>query len=488
MTKYYLSIIVFCFSVLIQPVFGSSVTEDYCAFSGSRDSFPEHFSNYPFLKKDANHIQSVEGLDYFFDQLAALESREKKKVTIVHIGDSHVQADFWTGRLRRLFQKRFGSAGRGFVFPFALAESHNPLDIKTNSNTTWEYHRSVFKKGPPMGLGGASIATTKPDFFIDLTVKDSLATDKFNKITLFNQKGPSTFDFILGKGDVTKADLKKPPVKRRYHRVRSGETLSHLARRYGCSVSSLKRWNGLRSSRINIGQRLAVSRPVYVKSKTPDFTQFAYLANDEYPDSVYAATLFLDKPANQLIVKAKQRLETQKEMIFYGVSLENTEQPGVLYHAIGVNGATFYHYNKAALFFDQIGELSPDLVIVSLGTNEAASSRFNADSFAEEVEAFSIQIRQKFPTASILFTTNPAVIKKGKVNSPSNEKARAVLMDVSKKHGYAVWDLQELMGSMKPWQKEGLGRPDGIHFSRKGYEVQAELLFDSIMESYNAGH
>lgn len=44
----------------------------------------------------------------------------------------------------------------------------------------------------------------------------------------------------------------------RVHRVRSGETLSHLAVRYDVSVASIKRWNGLKSSRIRIGQRLRI--------------------------------------------------------------------------------------------------------------------------------------------------------------------------------------------------------------------------------------
>ena len=45
---------------------------------------------------------------------------------------------------------------------------------------------------------------------------------------------------------------------RRYHVVRRGETLSHLSYKYGISVKQLMRINGLRNSRIRIGQRLKV--------------------------------------------------------------------------------------------------------------------------------------------------------------------------------------------------------------------------------------
>ncbi|MCI1779702.1 MAG: LysM peptidoglycan-binding domain-containing protein [Bacteroidales bacterium] len=42
------------------------------------------------------------------------------------------------------------------------------------------------------------------------------------------------------------------------HKVRRGETLGGIAMRYHVSVKDLKRWNGLRSSRIRIGQSLVI--------------------------------------------------------------------------------------------------------------------------------------------------------------------------------------------------------------------------------------
>ena len=42
------------------------------------------------------------------------------------------------------------------------------------------------------------------------------------------------------------------------YRVKSGDYLGKIANKFGVSVSSLKRWNGLRSNRLKIGQRLTV--------------------------------------------------------------------------------------------------------------------------------------------------------------------------------------------------------------------------------------
>lgn len=47
----------------------------------------------------------------------------------------------------------------------------------------------------------------------------------------------------------------------RTHVVKAGETLHSVARRYGTSVASLMRANGLRSDRLQPGQRLVVSHP-----------------------------------------------------------------------------------------------------------------------------------------------------------------------------------------------------------------------------------
>ena len=43
-----------------------------------------------------------------------------------------------------------------------------------------------------------------------------------------------------------------------YHRIRNGETLSTIARKYGVTVNQIKSWNGLRSTKINAGKRLKI--------------------------------------------------------------------------------------------------------------------------------------------------------------------------------------------------------------------------------------
>ena len=53
-----------------------------------------------------------------------------------------------------------------------------------------------------------------------------------------------------------------------YHKVKRGETLSYIARKYGTNVVSIKSWNNLRSDNIREGQVLKI----YRKSPTPAAT------------------------------------------------------------------------------------------------------------------------------------------------------------------------------------------------------------------------
>ncbi|WP_341228500.1 LysM peptidoglycan-binding domain-containing protein [uncultured Arcticibacterium sp.] len=61
---------------------------------------------------------------------------------------------------------------------------------------------------------------------------------------------------------------------KRYHFVKRGDNLTHIARAYGTSISQLKDWNNLRSNNIQKGQRLAyyttITERVYDNVKVAD--------------------------------------------------------------------------------------------------------------------------------------------------------------------------------------------------------------------------
>ncbi len=88
------------------------------------------------------------------------------------------------------------------------------------------------------------------------------------KIGYFIDHEDSLYNFTSKKGierDKLLAQIKKAK-ERSIHIVRSGENLGLIARKYRTSVSKIKAWNGMRSSRIYPGQKLIVYSPGYSKS------------------------------------------------------------------------------------------------------------------------------------------------------------------------------------------------------------------------------
>ncbi len=455
-----------------------------------QDTIPSDWKiQYPFLNLDANAIQSPEQLAPFFEKLRQLENGEIDRVNIVHIGDSHVQADFWTGDLRHKFQNRFGAGGRGLIFPYYLAGTNNPLDYRITSNTDeWMARKNAFKPGAPMGISGMSIRTTKPDFRLEILVKDSLGDDRFNKVTLFNEKSTSSFDYTLSYGTLQPKEEKPEPVQRQVHRVRKGDTLYDLGRKYGVSVRNLQRWNGLRGSRLSIGQRLVVKGGTVRRAKPKvDHSKLGLISNSEYPIFPGPNALEFDTLLYRLHIQGDRHSDTQKETLIYGISLENTRNSGIVYHSIGVNGATHFHFNQSEHFAEAVPWLNPDLIIVSLGTNESVGSDPDVFKFGEEVDLFYQNLADYSPDVPILVTTNGDILRKRKHPNEGTLPIKNALVDKAHEHGFAIWDFYELMGgkgSIKAWQKAGLAHTDFIHFTEAGYALQADLLYTALMQAY----
>ncbi|MCB0606212.1 MAG: hypothetical protein KDD12_00755, partial [Lewinella sp.] len=151
-----------------------------------------------------------------------------------------------------------------------------------------------------------------------------------------------------------------------------------------------------------------------------------------------------------------------------------------------VNGATFAHYNSAAYFWDQLPVLEPDLIIVSLGTNESAGKPADSLSVRTEVNLFLANLQRVAPGAPVLITTNPDILKRKRYTNPYGQIVRDILVQTAEQRNLAAWDLYSLMGglgSMKSWRQAGLSAGDYIHFAQSGYELQADLLFEALISN-----
>ncbi len=366
---------------------------------------------YAFPKSKPNIITDPSGsLNPFLTQLNELEEKTRSLLTITHIGDSHIQADFETGMVRKLLQERFGNAGRGLVVPLKLAKTNEPLSYRITSSQEWTAVRCI-KPGPvPFGIGGMALQYTDvlADISIRLTEDSSLNIPAFNECTVFYDT--ETSEIVLPDSST---------VTRR-------KKLNRYAEQF------------------------------ILKDPQSSF-DFGFYSPD------------------------------QKNILFYGALLKNG-RPGIIYNAIGINGAHYFEYAAGSLFIEQLSSLQTDLFIFSMGINEAYDKNFTADKFYQQIDSLIQQVRANNPQAVFLLTTPAESWKKSgkqRIPHPSIEIARNTIVKYAEDHQMAYWDLFAITGgkgSARSWTKNALFSRDGVHFTKEGYEYQGELLGEAVFK------
>ncbi|NWJ50278.1 MAG: hypothetical protein HXX14_05390 [Bacteroidetes bacterium] len=162
---------------------------------------------------------------------------------------------------------------------------------------------------------------------------------------------------------------------------------------------------------------------------------------------------------------------------------DSTNKRGILYDVAGANGAEYLTYNQNYLFFKETPLLKPDLVIISLGTNEAFGY-LNRSVFENNIDAFISQIRTYNPGVEILVTTPGDAMKRKRVHNQNIDTVRKILIDYANVNNIAWWDFYKVMGgagSMKKWFSKGLAQKDKVHLSKEGYLIQGFLFFNALM-------
>lgn len=355
-----------------------------------------------------------DNLSSFYEKLEKLKKSDSGIVRIIHIGDSHIQADYLSGIVRKGLQKYFGNAGRGIVFPYQLAVSNAPSDILSTSNITWDYNRLAHpEKAIESGVSGFCIQTGKNAAAINFQLKPVEEKEQlFKKLSFFLDDNPAS------------------------------------------------KW--------------------VFKTKN---SKFFFRTPGEGTDTSFMYTIKLQEPSDQFTFTL---LSTDTISSFYGVSLEN-DQPGVLYHNIGVNGARYDQYNIAPLFWKQLAMLNADMFIISLGTNEA-QKQFNEDVFKKEVTLFLEKIKAAAPGAAVIITT-PADSYKGRGSNVTVKQVSSTLTQYCTDKRIALWDLYRITNgynSARFWLQKGLmNSRDKVHFTKEGYQLQGTLLLNALILGYN---
>ena len=119
---------------------------------------------------DAGAAAGNGALARFYGALRALErGLRHKPVTILHLGDSHIASDRFTGDLRDMFQKRFGDAGRGLMMPGYPFGYYRARGVRFAKNGKWSPANSFKGAGGLFGLTGVRLTAAKKDATLSLT-------------------------------------------------------------------------------------------------------------------------------------------------------------------------------------------------------------------------------------------------------------------------------------------------------------------------------
>jgi lysophospholipase L1-like esterase len=197
--------------------------------------------------------------------------------------------------------------------------------------------------------------------------------------------------------------------------------------------------------------------------------------------------LLLSKFQNYIDLEFVKMSEQQNHFTLYGLSMES-DDPGFVYSAIGVNGAATSSYLRCNLFEQHLKAIQADLVIFSIGINDANTTTFDAARYERNYDSLVARVLRANPNTAILFTTNNDSYYHKKYPNKNAEKVRSVMIKLASKYDAAVWDMYGVMGglgSIKSWIKAGLANPDKIHLLKPGYELMADLMFNSLMQAYD---
>jgi lysophospholipase L1-like esterase len=378
-----------------------------------------------------NQIINGSSLNPFFENLHNSKTKPDN-ISILHMGDSHMQMGYFVGEMRRNFFEAFGSSSIGLLFPHPIV-GYRPFYVKSESaagqwkggnylrpETEWKYGVSGFTIQSKLKQASFTIRPNNLD--------QPIMTSR--EIVLYFQCKPSTK--IKVRGYVQPSD----PL----------DSVSPSKLVESNTISPVDSFSGWKKQRFGF-----------------------------------------EEPVSSLVVSIEQEADSLPFDLF-AMQWLNPTQPGITYHNAGVGGSTFLSLCKnASLAVEQIVDLNPDLIIYSYGSNEAYTPTFKTDDYRRFISNHLDQIKNKLPNTTILLTSPPDTRSKDRY--PRNiDTIRNVFQQLAEEKKLAYWDLRNQMGgdgSLHRWLKKGWASKDKLHFTKPGYELQAKLLTEAIFKAYN---
>ena len=155
--------------------------------------FAQNEKLYPsWIKQDYNYV-------YFQDSshlknICRLLGNKGKNLTVLHIGDSHLQNENLPNQSRKLLQAIQGDAGIGLIVPFSTVKSYDARFYKSTHTGTWKYSKSYMGKFDyPMGVRGMPSYTSDSNATFKISFSQGVSSAN-NELVVIRHDNDSVFE------------------------------------------------------------------------------------------------------------------------------------------------------------------------------------------------------------------------------------------------------------------------------------------------------
>lgn len=179
---------------------------------------------------------------------------------------------------------------------------------------------------------------------------------------------------------------------------------------------------------------------------------------------------------------------SNQRLVLHGIDVEK-ETPGLVYHSMGVDGATLRSLDKASNMESELALLQPDLVILDFGSNELMSDRLAQPAQIEAAMLTTIRrIRSVQPQAAIVFSSPQDMRINRRQHAVTTDTFAKYMRKIALDNNCLFWDWHRIaggVGAMQAWRASGLANRDQVHLTPKGYRIKGELLAKALLHTIN---
>lgn len=373
-------------------------------------------------------IQNSKAIRPFLKDLEALKAHKSSRVVrVLHFGDSHTAADFWTGRIRERLQATFGDAGPGLILPGKPVRGYSHAGVQVLMGRNWPATTLMAASGDGLvGLPGSAITGVDGEVF---HLRATFATWSLRVLA------PEGLDVRYGQHPPLpppEPDAGPPPV------VMPSEPTSEI-------------------SRVAVGDQNLFTLTAPAPPTGPRLQDLEFAL-----------------PAGARLL---------------GIDLRSGRS-GVLYDELGLNGAQILYLERwnPTLRKALLADAQASLIVLAYGTNDEGLSPELRAGYRDRVQAIIRTIKAESAASVLVIGPLDRYGKTKQARIDLQAGAADVIADLKAaclKEGCAFWDARAAMGglgSIRHWRERGLAQDDLVHLNSAGYQNLGDLFCDQLLK------